>query len=112
MKVGIQKSGSLAIVTLDGQLDLPVCNVLREQFLPQIDGDKKNFVIDCAPLTYIGSAGLRVMYEALDKVEDKGGKMAFCRLKEEVQFVFDTVAMSNDCPIYGTLDDAIRSMNH
>lgn len=110
MQITVSKIDRGVILYIDGRLDVVTSPGLRDKIMELIEGGQISLVIDCALLSYIGSAGLRVFYQALAKVEEKGGKLALCRPREEVHRVFDMVDMASEIPIFSDKEEAIKSL--
>lgn len=98
------------VVQVDGRIDVITSPQFRSEIITLIEAGHTRFVIDCALLAYISSAGLRVFYEALGKLEENKGKIVICRAKEEVRRIFDMVDMASDIPMFATQEQAIESL--
>ena len=110
MRITVHRVDQSIIVNLDGELNTNTSEECHEKISSLIEEGGKYLIIDCALLTYISSAGLRVFYQALDRIESQGGKILFCRLNEEVKQIFQIVNMSSEFPTFTTIEEAIRSL--
>jgi len=99
-----------AIVNIDGEIDVHTSPVFREKILALIQSGNHALILNCALMTYISSAGFRVLYETLDRLEQTGGKMAFSRLTPEVQSLFEITDMASECGIFKTTEEALASL--
>ena len=73
--VGLTYSGSEAVITLAGELDLASAPVLHELLLEAASGGADTITIDIKRLTYIDSAGLGVLVSAHKRLQSNGGSL-------------------------------------
>ena len=98
------------LLAIDGKLDVNTSPPFRERILALIDAGHVRMVIDCALLTYCSSAGLRVFYQALARLEPKGGRIVICRPRPEVRAIFEMVDLGTDIPIVATKEEALARL--
>ncbi len=79
-------------VALDGRLDTLTSQQLEKELRTAID-DVKELIFDFENLTYITSAGLRVL-SAAQKVMDRQGHMKIIHPQPDVKEVFDITGLS------------------
>lgn len=84
-------------VTLEGRLDTLTAPDLEEQLEPALNGVEK-LVFDFEKLTYISSAGLRVMLDAMQAMEGKG-KLVVRNVAPQVMDVFQVTGFLEDLVI-------------
>ena len=58
-----------------------------------IDKKPKRLVVDLSSVTYIDSAGLAALIEAMQKVEGYGGKFLLAGLQEAICDIFESVRL-------------------
>lgn len=61
-------------------------------------------------LDYISSAGLRVLLQAVKKLNQICGTLVLCSVKDELKKVFDITWLSLIFPIYIDQEDAINNI--
>ena len=83
MKIDFNKIGGELSVALDGRLDTATAPELEGFFNENYDGASV-IVIDCEKLTYISSAGLRVLLSAQKKTKGKIKLVKVCELVMEI----------------------------
>ena len=98
------------LVALDGKLDVTTSPRFRERILALIEAGHLRLAIDCALLTYVSSAGLRVFYQALARLEPKGGRIVICRPRPEVRLILNMVDLGTDIPIVATKEEALEQL--
>ena len=85
--------GSKLEFVLDGRLDTITAPQLEEEVKASIDGITE-LVFDFTGLTYVSSAGLRVLLSAQKTMNEKGS-MVVRNVSEEIQEIFDVTGFSD-----------------
>ena len=85
--------GSKLTISLDGRLDTITSQQLEKELRTSINGITE-LVFDFEKLTYITSAGLRVLSVA-QKVMNKQGSLIIRNTQPDVQEVFDVTGLSD-----------------
>ena len=83
MKIDFNKNGDELLVALDGRLDTVTAPELKKVLCENYDGSDA-LLIDCAALSYISSAGLRVLLAVQKKSRGKLKLKNVCELVMEV----------------------------
>lgn len=76
-------------VYIEGRLDTVTAPELEQALAPYYDSPTMRMNIDCADMSYISSAGLRVVLMAHKNMAQKGGSMVMKNLCKEVRTVFE-----------------------
>ena len=93
LNIDIKKDGANLDAALEGRLDTTTAPDLEKQINENIDGVTK-LTYDFSKLTYISSAGLRVLL-ANQKVMNKQGSMIVKNVSEEIMGIFEVTGFSN-----------------
>ena len=91
MKINFNNNNGDLNVSLEGRLDTTTAPEL-ESFLGEHYGSVSALVIDCEKLSYISSAGLRVLLGAQKKTQ---GKMKLINVCELVMEVFEMTGFAD-----------------
>ena len=91
MKIDFSKNSGVLNVTLDGRLDTTTAPELEGFIGNNYDGTG-SIVIDCKKLSYISSAGLRVLLAAQKKTK---GAMKLVNVCELVMEVFEMTGFAD-----------------
>jgi anti-anti-sigma factor len=83
-----ERDGDVVVVRLSGRLDSGAAPGAEERLSAAISGAVPRIAIDMSALTYVSSAGLRVLLVAAKKVQQQNGKLALGGLAENVRAVF------------------------
>jgi anti-anti-sigma factor len=89
MSITSSEENGVTVLAFQGRLDTTTVAAADQAFAAAVTAGGKNFVWDFAELTYISSAGLRTVLQALKQVSARGGKLAVCSLSRNVLEVFD-----------------------
>jgi anti-anti-sigma factor len=107
MEIALSKKQDVLILSLNGRLDGVTANLVENEFEVQIEMEETLFIFDLTNVSYISSAGLRVVLIAAKKTKAVKGKLAFVGLDDNVKEVFDMSGFSTILAIYPTENDAI-----
>ncbi len=97
MTTTMTRNGNELTVALDGRLDTLTAPDLEEQLEPALEGVEK-LVFDFEKLAYISSAGLRVLLDAMQAMEEQG-EMVVRNVGPEVMDVFQVTGFLDDLVI-------------
>ena len=87
MNINCEKSGMVLCCSIEGRIDTTNYKQLEECFMENYD-DIKSIKIDAKNLTYISSAGLRVLLKAVKRLGDDSVSMF--NSSEMVKEIFET----------------------
>src|SRR5881398_3342001 len=77
------------VLALKGEIDLHVSPSITASLNELIDKKPERLVVDLSDVTYIDSAGLAALIQAMQKVEGYGGKFVLSGLQETVRSIFE-----------------------
>jgi anti-sigma B factor antagonist len=77
------------VLPLKGEIDLHVSPSVAASLNAMIEKKPRRLVVDLSEVTYIDSAGLAALIEAMQKVEGYGGKFLLAGLQETVRSIFE-----------------------
>ena len=87
------KDGSRLEIALEGRLDTITAPQLEEEVKVSID-DVTELVFDFSKLSYISSAGLRVLLSAQKTMNGKG-TMVVCNVSDDIREIFDVTGFTD-----------------
>ena len=93
MTIEIKKNQEYTTIEIVGRLDTTTAPSL-DKIINEDIGDEKNLVLDFKGLTYISSAGLRIVLNAQKKMS-KVGTMKVINVCEEVMDVFEITGFAD-----------------
>jgi anti-anti-sigma factor len=109
MDITEQTSNAIVILSLTGRLDAVSADPVKQRLLASV-GAAPCLVLDFAGLTYVSSAGLRVLLELARRVQSAKGKLALCAMVRHVQQVFELAGFAALIPIFATRDEALSAL--
>ena len=95
------------VLPLKGEIDLHVSPVVTASLTAMIEKKPERVVIDLSDVTYIDSAGLAALIQAMQKVEDYGGKFLLAGLQETVRSIFEISRLDQVFRIFPDTDTAL-----
>jgi len=104
------RESGIVVLSVTGRLDSSNAGTLEHKMLGLIDGGESRFVVDCAALDYISSAGLRVLLIAAKRLAATAGVIVLSGLTEQIKEVFDIVGFASIFKIYRTPTDALAAL--
>ena len=93
MEIRKNREGNTLTLSLDGRLDTITSQQLEKELRTSIDGVTE-LVLDFEHLSYITSAGLRVVSVA-QKVMNRQGHLKILRMQPDVREVFDVTGLAD-----------------
>jgi len=95
------------VLPLKGEIDLHVSPIVTASLTAMIEKKPESVVIDLSDVTYIDSAGLAALIQAMQKVEDYGGKFLLAGLQETVRSIFEISRLDQVFQIFPDADTAL-----
>lgn len=95
MNTTIKEQDGNIVAYLEGSLDTSAASELDMAMSPIYDSEGKDVILDCAGMTYISSAGLRVFLNILKTVEEKGGHVYIANVTNAVRSTFTITGFNN-----------------
>jgi anti-sigma B factor antagonist len=97
------------VLPLAGEIDLHVSPIIRTSLNGMIAKKPKQLVIDLSGVSYIDSAGLGAVIEAMKQVEAYGGKFALAGLQKTVRSIFEMSRLDQVFSIFPDVDTALAA---
>jgi anti-sigma B factor antagonist len=95
-------------IRLAGSLDTATAPDLEAQLAGVLDGPVKELVFDMTELTFLSSAGLRVLAAARKQLRKRGGLVSFIHLQPQIKEVFDIIASLPGIAIFNDVEEMDR----
>ncbi len=102
-------SNGALVATLHGRIDAMGSKTLEEQASTWITAGNRHLIIDCTPLEYISSAGLRALLLIAKQVNVVGGSLKLCGISGPVHEVFEISGFSRLFAILPSVADALHA---
>ena len=107
---GEKKSGTL-IAKAAGRIDGSNAREFQDALDTFLEGEISALILDMENLTYISSAGLRVILLVSKKLQKASAKFGICALSESIGEVFQISGFDKIIPTHRTQADALSAIN-
>ena len=110
MELSTENTGGAVIVQAVGRVDGANARDFHEGLEASIGTDGESMVLDFEGLTYISSAGLRVVLLVAKTLQQQRAKLAVCSLSDSIREVFEISGFDKIVPVYASPDDAMSGL--
>ena len=100
---------SVAIVDVDGEVDLFTAGLLRDRLLALVDEGHTSLVVNLASVSFIDSTGLGVLVGVWHRLSPADGVLALAAPSAEIRALFQTTGLSKPFPIYQNTAEAVQA---
>jgi anti-anti-sigma factor len=97
------------VLPLKGEIDLHVSPSVAASLNAMIEKKPRRLVVDLSDVTYIDSAGLAALIQAMQKVEGYGGKFLLAGLQETVRSIFEISRLDQVFQIFPDVHAALAN---
>ena len=97
------------VLPLEGEIDLHVSPEVAESLRTMTAKKPKRVIVDLTKVTYLDSSGLAVLIEAMQNVQEYGGKFAIAGMQESVKHILDIARLDQVFQIFLTVDEALAA---
>ncbi|MGD9289257.1 MAG: STAS domain-containing protein [Desulfobacterales bacterium] len=105
--IQIEKHG-IVTVTVTGRAAAELNLEFKEVVNHIVESDKKRLLIDLGALEYLRSSVLRVILNAVKKINQKRGKVVICCLQVYVKEIFEINYHNNGIPIAESVESGLN----
>ncbi len=109
MEINVRKVEEVTVVDLGGEIDANTAAVAQETILPLAANGGK-LLLEMTGVTYMSSAGLRLLLSTYRRVSATGGRVALVGLSDELK---DTMSMTGFLDFFvtqPTVEQAIAAL--
>ncbi|MDX1993031.1 MAG: STAS domain-containing protein [bacterium] len=100
MDINVEKVGQITVVEMTGQLDSTNASNVQQHILSLAEQNSK-ILLDLSNVTYMSSAGLRILLLLYRRIRDNIGNVVIAGLSEEVR---DVMAITGFLDCFTTFD--------
>lgn len=109
MKIETKESQGIQIIAFEGNLDTNTSPEAESVINELIDAGKQKILVNFEQLSFISSAGLRVLLATVKKLNASNGELRICSLNATVQEVFDISGFVTILNVKNTEEEALSS---
>lgn len=110
MDIAVSTHKGATIVELTGSIDSTTSRELGRRLQDLISEGSQRLVVDFGRVTYMSSAGFRVLMIAARDSEESHGSFALCNLSQEVRRLFEIGAFLDLFHIYPTREEGVAGI--
>jgi anti-sigma B factor antagonist len=109
MKVNIRTVGDVHVAELSGELDANTSPVAQQAILPlAVDGAK--IILDMSQVSFMSSAGLRLLLSTYRQVATRNGTVALAGLSEDLKDTMSMTGFLSFFSVHDTTDAAVTAL--
>jgi len=108
MNVSISTNENIVIITIEGSIDSKTAGDLQSQIMGTV-AETNNVLLDLSGVSYVSSAGLRVLLMIYRQIKSKNGKVILVGVSEEIRDVMSMTGFINFFEITDTIENALNS---
>jgi anti-anti-sigma factor len=108
MDITEERHGQTLVMAVNGRIDALAAKAFETTVLTPVQTGEAALLLDLGGLTYISSAGLRVILLAAKQQKAKDAKFALCNLRDEVRDVFEISGFAKILDIHPSREAARR----
>lgn len=108
LEILLREHGRFTVVSPRARLDTSTAPDAQQQLGDLLDRGVHQIVVDFSEVSFVASAGLRVLLSTAKRIRASGGELRVCCLNETVREVFDISGFSELLPVFPSTGDAVR----
>ena len=97
------------VLLLEGEIDLHVSPEVADELRAMVAKKPKVLVVDLEKVTYCDSSGLAVLIEAMQSLQQYGGRFAIANVQESVRHIFEIAKLDQVFQIFPDVDSALNA---
>jgi anti-sigma B factor antagonist len=109
LRLEYRTDNSVAIVDVDGEIDLFTCGLLRDRLLALADEGHSSLVVNLGSVSFIDSTGLGVLVGVWHRLSPADGVLAQAAPSARVRAVLEATGLSKPFPIYENTAEAVQA---
>ncbi|MHB0969706.1 MAG: STAS domain-containing protein [Thermoanaerobaculia bacterium] len=111
LKVTIERRGNGAILYTRGYINNVGGEEIANRAYELIDGsDTRTLLLNLRETKIVNSIGISILIEIIEKMNEKGGRLAFCCLTPVIQKTFQIMGLAQYAPIFPDEETAVGSL--
>jgi anti-sigma B factor antagonist len=110
MEVHTEREGGALIARAVGRIDGVNAREFESALHAALGEHDSALILDLQSLSYISSAGLRVILMAAKMLQRRGGKFVICSLSGSIDEVFEISGFNRIIPTHATRSEALASL--
>ncbi len=109
MALSIERNDGIMVAVAEGRVDGANAQEFQGELSEAIDPSDRAVILDLEEITYISSAGLRVILLTARALKRQNAELAVCSLSDAIREVFEISGFDKIIPVRESRPDAIAS---
>ena len=110
MNITTQRNGSTLIAMVEDRVDGTNASAFQQSLESAIEENDSVVILDCTDLSYISSAGLRVILLTARALQRQNSKFGICSLSTSIREVFEISGFDKIIPVHASRSDALSAL--
>ncbi len=110
MEISTEREGTLLVARAVGRLDSINAREFDDALKSAISDSDQVLIMDLEEVSYVSSAGLRVILLTAKTLQQRSAKLLICSLAEPIREVFEISGFDKIIPIHANLGEAKASI--
>jgi len=110
LKVACDRRTNGAILYTKGYINNVGGEEIANRAYELMDADVRTLLLNLRETKIVNSIGISILIEIIEKMIDKGGKIAFCCLTPVIHKTFQIMGLANYATIYENEEAAIQDL--
>ncbi len=110
MQIDIERKKEILIAKVDGRIDGANAREFENTLSDTIREDDRNLILDLEELSYISSAGLRVILLFAKTLRKRDAEFVLCSLSDPIREVFKISGFDKIIPVHDTREEALATL--
>ena len=106
-EIGESREGEVLVLTPVGRIDSSVARDFEDFLSRRVAEGNKHIVVDFSTLTFISSAGMRVLLLTAKKIRVQKGSLYLCNMRDSIREIFSISGFDRIIRICATLVEAL-----
>ena len=111
LKVRIESDGACVVASLSGSLDEASQHQAESMIMPMLGAERKHLLLEASELSFVSSAGLRVIISAVKALKPHGGSVNVCAPQPTVEQLLRIAGLTALIGIHPSVDAARGALN-
>ena len=107
MDITIKEINGVQVVEFNGKIDSNTAPEAEKAFTGLLDAGQSRLLANFENLSFISSAGLRVLLATAKKAKAQSGELKVCCMNDTVKEVFDISGFATILQVFVTEEDAL-----
>ena len=107
MDIQTERENGTLVAKVEGRIDGVNARDFEEALKAAISGDDSTVVMDLKGLSYISSAGLRVILLIAKTLRKRNAELMLCSLSDPIREVFEISGFDKIIPVHASREEAL-----